>query len=544
MLKKLVFLTKWMVTLGIILSLPISKADADPIDDNNVDLVDSVKPFTPDVTILGSAADNASTEFHIALKIRDLTGLQTRIDQGEQISLQELEERYYPTKENYQRIVQWLQNKGFSVKTAPHRLLIIAQGKASQVQNTIGVNLKRVMVEGNTYLATDKPPRIPRSIRNTVLGINGLQPYLQAHPSIESVQPLSLTTPFVPPYLINDLKTAYGVDKVALDGSGQRMGIVTVVFPNNDDLSTFWQNQNIPQSLSNIEKVCTGSSSACNSPPTDGEETLDTEMASGLAPAAKVRIYGTGSLKLLAFDTAYAQILVDILYHKVKLQQLSVSYGSCEQSLSRSQLATDSQFFAFLAAVGVTVLASSGDSGSSNNCPSISSSKVSYPASDVNVTSIGGTSLLQDNTGTVINETAWSGSGGGTSSYFDRPFWQVGLGVPTVSQRLVPDISLVADPKTGVYIYLNGIARKYGGTSAGAPLWNALTALINQNRYNLSLFPLGNLASRVYPLINTPNLRDITTGSNGEFQAGPGYDQVTGVGVPVFNQLVNTLSQY
>ncbi|MDF5717064.1 MAG: hypothetical protein PUP93_25145 [Rhizonema sp. NSF051] len=55
---------------------------------------------------------------------------------------------------------------------------------------------------------------------------------------------------------------------------------------------------------------------------------------------------------------------------------------------------------------------------------------------------------------------------------------------------------------------------------------------------------LGKLAPRVYPLINTPNLRDITNGSNGGFQAGPGYDQVTGVGVPVFNQLVNTLSQF
>lgn len=71
MLKKLVFLTKWIVTLGITLSLPLSKAQADPID-NNVDLVDSVKPFTPDVSVLGSASSNAPTEFHVALKMRDL----------------------------------------------------------------------------------------------------------------------------------------------------------------------------------------------------------------------------------------------------------------------------------------------------------------------------------------------------------------------------------------------------------------------------------------------------------------------------------------
>lgn len=128
-------------------------------------------------------------------------------------------------------------------------------------------------------------------MKSIVLGINGLQPYIHPHHSIDTVQPLSPTTP---PYSINDLKTAYGVNKVALNGSGQRMGIVTDVFPNNNDLVTFWRNQNIPQSLSNIEKVCMGLSSDCNSTTTDGEETLDTEMASGLAPAAKVRIYATG----------------------------------------------------------------------------------------------------------------------------------------------------------------------------------------------------------------------------------------------------------
>ncbi|MDF5724657.1 MAG: S53 family peptidase [Rhizonema sp. PD37] len=544
MLKKLVFLTKWIVTLGITLSLPLSKAQADPID-NNVDLVDSIKPFTPDVSVIGSASDNAPTEFHVSLKMRDLGGLQARIDQGEQISPEELEQRYYPTKEDYQKIVQWLQTKGFSVETFPHRLLIIVQGKVNQVQNTLGVNLKQVMVEGKTYLATDKPPRIPRSMKSMVLGINGLQPYLHAHRSIQSVQPLSLTTPFVPPYSISDLKTAYGINRVALNGSGQRMGIVVTVFPYDSDLSTFWRNQNIPQSLNNIEKVCTGLSSSCNGPLTE-EETLDTEMASGLAPAAKVRIYATGSLSPQAFDEAYSRLVIDQSYSSTKLQQVSVSYGFCEQSISPSQVLTDYQFFKSLAALGVTVLAASGDNGAfGDKCPSNSSSfSVDYPASDVNVTSVGGTRLSLNSNGTVFTEFGWSGSGGGTSSYFSRPSWQVGPGVPTGTQRLVPDVSVVADPKTGVYIYWNGSGDIVGGTSAAAPLWNAMTALINQNRSNLGLPPLGNLAPRLYPLINTPNLRDITIGSNGGFLAGPGYDQVTGVGVPVFNQLVNTLSQF
>ena len=542
MLKKLVFFAKWMVTLGITLSLPLSKAQADPID-NNVDLVDSVKPFTPDVSVLGSASDNAPTKFHVALKMRDLEGLQARIDQGEQIALEELEERYYPTKEDYQKIVQWLQTKGFSVETFPHRLLIIVQGKVNQVYHTLGVNLQQVMVEGKTYLATDKPPRIPRSMKSMMLGINGLQPYLHAHHPIESVKPLNLTTPFAIPYSISDLKTAYGVNRVTLNGSGQRMGIVIDTFPNDNDLTTFWRSQNIPQSLSNIEKVCMASISACNAPPT-GEETLDTEMASGLASAAKVRIYATGSLNLQATDRAYSQLVMDQSNSSTRLQQISLSYGSCEQSRTLSQVTTDFQFFTSLRAAGVTILASSGDDGASNDCPSSSSSfNVLYPASDTNVTAVGGTSLYLNSNGTVLGEIGWDGSGGGTSIYFPRPSWQVGPGVATGTQRLLPDVSLVADPYTGVYVYLNGRAVTYGGTSASAPLWNAMTALINQNRSNLGLPPLGNLAPRLYPLINTPNLRDIIGGNNGGFVAVFGYDRVTGVGVPVFNQLVNALSQ-
>ncbi|MDF5724524.1 MAG: S53 family peptidase [Rhizonema sp. PD37] len=541
MLKKLVFLTQLMVSLGIALSLTLSKAQADP--ENSVDLVDSVKPFTPDVNVLGSASDNAPTEFHVALKMRDLEGLQARIDQGEQISPEELEERYYPTKENYQKIVQWLQTKGFSVKTYPHCLLIIVQGQVDQVQNTLGVKLQRVMVEGKTYLATDKPPKIPRSMKSMMLGINGLQPYLHAHHSVQSVKPLSLTTPFAIPYSINDLRTAYGVNRVSLNGNGQRMGIVIDNFPNDNDLTTFWRNQNIPQSLSNIEKVCTGLSSACNGRPT-GEETLDAEMASGLAPAAKVRIYAAGSFNLQLLDRAYSQLVMDQSYSSTKLQQVSLSYGLCEQSTTLSQITTDYQFFTSLRAAGVTILASSGDDGASNNCSSTSSSfNVLYPASDTNVTAVGGTSLYLNSNGTVLSEFGWNGSGGGTSIYFPRPSWQVGPGVPTGTQRLLPDVSLVADPDTGVYIYLNGRAMTLGGTSASAPLWNAMTALINQNRSNLGLPPLGNLAARLYPLINTYNVQDITLGFNGGFFAGFGYDQVTGVGVPVFNQLVNTLSR-
>ena len=169
----------------------------------------------------------------------------------------------------------------------------------------------------------------------------------------------------------------------------------------------------------------------------------------------------------------------------------------------------------------------------------------------MSVTAVGGTSLTVDSTsGLETSETVWDstfngalyGTGGGISTYFSRPSWQSGTGVPGGVARTVPDIASAADPNTGALVVLNGANQQFGGTSWSAPTWAGICALINQARTANSLPSLGLLGPHIYPLIGTASFRDITSGSNGTYSAGTGYDLCTGIGVPNIATLLQTLS--
>ena len=221
---------------------------------------------------------------------------------------------------------------------------------------------------------------------------------------------------------------AYGANALSVNGAGQKIGIVIDTFPADSDLMLFWNFNGVPQSLSNIEKVQVVSGTL---PSPSGEETLDVEWSSGMAPGAKVRIYATTDLGWAHLDQAYQQIIND-LPGQPGLRQVSLSYGAVEKYASLSQMQTDAQYFASMAGAGVSVFVSAGDSGSQDPyAPGVS---VSYPASDPSVTSVGGTSLyLNGSGGAVSSETVWSwdpikkwGTGGGVSEVFSRPAWQIG----------------------------------------------------------------------------------------------------------------------
>jgi len=124
------------------------------------------------------------------------------------------------------------------------------------------------------------------------------------------------------------------------------------------------------------------------------------------------------------------------------------------------------------------------------------------------------------------SESAWSGSGGGVSLVFARPAFQRGCGVPAGTQRLVPDVALEANPSPGNYVAENGSWWVVGGTSDAAPQWAGLAAELVQQ----SGGALGNPGALLYGRCGTAALHDITSGSNGDYSAGVGYDMVTGLG--------------
>jgi kumamolisin len=142
--------------------------------------------------------------------------------------------------------------------------------------------------------------------------------------------------------------------------------------------------------------------------------------------------------------------------------------------------------------------------------------------------------------GTVSSEVGWSNGGGGKSIYFTRPSWQAAPGVSS-HRRLVPDVSITADPDEGGFVVLGGQVRQYGGTSWSAPIWAGICALVNEARTKNGKGALPFLNPLLYPRRATC-FRDIQSGSNGVYHAVAGYDLVTGLGVPDVKALIQALS--
>ena len=479
-------------------------------------------------------------EIEIPLQMRDYAELIDKTAKQKSVSQADLEKNHLPLQADYEAVKNWLISEGFTIThTDPNRLAVFAKGTVAQIQTSLQVEMLNVTVNGKDFRAARSQPSLPQNIATPVLGINGLQPYLQLHKH-------STTTAYAVPYSVNDILTAYSATNLGVTGSGQKIAILIDTVPFNSDLTAFWTNNNIPQSLSNIEEINVNNVSL---PAPTGEETLDVEWSSSIAPAAKVRVYASGSLAFIKMDVALQQIINDIPTQP-ELHQLSISLGAGENHLTAtSQMQTDSQYFALIAAMGVTVFVSSGDYGATPDNNGVV--QVEYFSSDPSVTGVGGTSLTMDSTGTVTSETTWAGSGGGVSQVFMRPSWQTGTGVTTGTMRLVPDVALVADLNTGGYIYFTGTfsdgsmlngGGMIGGTSWGTPVWAAFCALINEARAKVGQAPIGLLGPNIYPLIGSNNFRDITTGNNGNYYAGVGYDQATGIGVPIISNLLQTLT--
>lgn len=232
------------------------------------------------------------------------------------------------------------------------------------------------------------------------------------------------------------------------------------------------------------------------------EIALDVEWAHAIAPGAKI-------LLVEATSNSLTNLLAAEDYARTHAQYVSNSWGGPEFS---GENAFDSHFLQ----AGVSFFVSSGDNGI----------PAEYPSASPNVISVGGTAL-NFNGGSFSSETGWSGSGGGCSAFELATPAQAGFGtfgqVSCGSSRGTPDVSLDADPNSGVSVYdsvrLHGQVGWFtvGGTSASSPMWAARSA------------DAGALVNSIYVYGNKITYRDITSGSNG-LSCLVGYDLVTGLG--------------
>jgi subtilase family serine protease len=297
-----------------------------------------------------------------------------------------------------------------------------------------------------------------------------------------------------------------------------------------------------------------------------GEVSLDVQWAHAVAPGANIVLVVAKSNDdadiLAATQYAYDHNLGDVL---------SQSFGEAEQCMNADLLAQQHKLFEAMTGKGWTLFASAGDSGSDQpgcgpNDPPFQAA--STPASDPNVTGVGGTQLnatpvvlsppppprtILDFGGQYIGETAWNenatfgaAGGGGLSVVYKRTDFQAPV-VKDSKARAVPDVAYNAAIDGGVITFWGvpfgvGNGFVFGGTSAGSPQWSGLAAITDQiagNRVgniNKTLYFLGKKSQSTY-------FHDVVTGSIGAFSAGPGYDEATGWGSPIASAIAPAIAK-
>lgn len=329
------------------------------------------------------------------------------------------------------------------------------------------------------------------------------------------------------------------------DGTGTTVAVVIDSNILQSDLSTYLSYNQTPLTSRTITvEPVDGASGA--SEPGQGEATLDVETIAGLAPGANIIIYQIPSLSGQYIVDAYNQILSD-----KKAAVVSSSFGGCEPTNINNS--TEATIFQQGAQSGIAFVASSGDQG--NECYTGGTPQyvtgANYPASDPNVTGIGGTETLRPSytlTSTVVwNDSSCSSGqcagGGGVSQYFALPSYQQGVsGLTSTQYRNVPDVSMPAEANG---VYENGAWGAMNGTSWSAPEYAALMAEVYQ--YCGSGFqaptslPYYVASTSKTAFIDVTSGNDQFSGSSPFYTASAGYDNASGIGVPIGMTFANTI---
>ncbi len=334
------------------------------------------------------------------------------------------------------------------------------------------------------------------------------------------------------------------------------------------DLAAFDSRFGLPPAHLHVIKTLAGASA---SPWLAGvEEVEDTELVHAIAPDATIRefpvdVAGVSTPAKLA--TTFASYVRTAVSDGEVMSQSGIgqTFNVGESSWTSAEVARMNSALKYAAARHLTVVVASGDYGAIGNGSSKPLREVSLPASDPWVLAVGGSTLTANPiTGTYQSETAWNtpsespdASGGGFSRLFARPSYQ--HGVPRIgATRGVPDVAGEATGTSGMALVFPapGAGEELigaGGTSAAAPFWAGLIALADQKAGHA----LGFVNPAIYRIAQSPMyhkaFHDITTGNNTVtlngttitgYQAGAGWDPVTGWGTPNAQVLIPLLARY
>ena len=444
---------------------------------------------------------------------------------------QEFTRLYGPSPATVARVKAYLRAQGFTVTGVSRNLMFVrASASTAVVERAFSVSIDDYVHNNVRFYAASSDPRLPSSVAPYVQAVLGLNDAPLFRPMLVPNRRVSAqSTPSG--YSPQQIATAYDWPSITStqNGSGVIIANATAESSNlsTSDLDTFWNTYGLPTHTVNVINV--GGSGGS----TGGtiETTIDEERSGAMAPGATLDVYDAASATDSDFTSTYNTIVNDNT-----AQVMTTSWGEPESDASSSTLTSDDNIFKQAAAQGISVFAAAGDNGSSDGTSN--SDTADYPSSDPYVVACGGTTLTLNSNNTIASETAWSDTGGAVSAVFSEPSWQVGNGVPQNGYRNTSDIAMDADPNTGYSVYEGGSWSVYGGTSFVAPQMAGLIAVKDSETGTR----LGQTNSLIYNDANTSNyatdFNDITSGSNGAFSAGPGWDHPTGWGSPQATNLI------
>jgi kumamolisin len=535
-----------------------------------VRLPGSERASLPDVT--DTAPLNTQERAEITLVLRRRAELPEEIVAGPTVlSSQELGSQYGADPADVDLVTQELAGRGLEV-TAVHAVTrrVKVAGTLGDLSSAFGTTLRQVSSPGPrgqgrvTHRYRVGLLYIPAALAGIVTAVLGLDTRPQAQPRVRprgnDSGPAAQGTTYSP----KQVADIYGFP-AGTDGTGQRVAVIELGGGfTAGDLDTYFGSLGLPVPSITAASVDGASNNPGDTSEATMEVNLDIDVIGAAAPGAAQIVYFAPNNG----DQGFVDAISDAAQATPAPIVISISWGQSEDQWTAQGLQAMNQAMSDAAALGITVCAAAGDSGSSDGV-SDGQVHVDFPASSPYALGCGGTKLIADPaTGAVSSEVVWNelasnggAGGGGVSDQFPVPSWQIDAGVPAragaqpaaaggsgsgsggsgsagsaaspgAGRRGVPDVAGNADPVTGYQVYFGGQAQVIGGTSAVAPLWSALIARLAQAtgiRFGL-LQPL--VYAGVTPGTDVAGFRDITSGNNGAYSAGPGWDACSGLGVP------------
>lgn len=545
------------------------------------------------------------------------------------LSDQQWNERFAPSAQDEQAVVAWAQSQGFTItQRFSNRLLVDVEAPVAVIEKALNVSINSYQSGEKNYFSNDRDPSIPASLANVIHTVVGLNSFEAMHSSLSKKDPTS--------YPIYSPGSAYVAgERLQLNGNPQKQKERAAqkpdlkkpgeffnygaIEPTDLYLSTAYNYQplntlghccnplNAPESSPkeasiailiwgdyadsdlqswvgnygfavNARRMMIDGAPYCTLPNCAPEPTLDVEYATAMANSFS-NSSNTAAVYVYEASSGYLAPLLDALNHALNdgyARVLSMSWGGAEIYESPTgDMDSFHSVFDQMIGEGWTLAAASGDGGATTDCQHTS---VSYPASDPDITAVGGTTI-QFNDDYFGTESAWSGyqcsvndggTGGGCSVYFSAPWYQ-GVTACGAQARSVPDIALNAGDLQ--VLFYDGQWMDVGGTSISTPEMAGFFA--QENAYLLYLGSLvgntcgGNLNAPCAPIgAGNPYLYaegndqfaahypfyDITWGCNRNditdqygltyYCAYGGLDWVTGWGSANMLQLAWTINSY